>query len=411
MLRINCLIPRICAQWIVGFAAGAWLWVAPCHAEDAPSVTFHRGIAISHVLAWAALEPAPSRAFVFPPFQISASFDTELKAIRQTGFDFIRLAVDPGPFLQFQGSRRDQLDDVLLDRVRHILSSGLSVIVDFHPSDLHEAYTAEALTRGPNTPIFQAYLRLLVRTATLLDRQQSPNVALEIMNEPPVTSGRWQPMLEAAYNGIRNSSPHLRLVLDGADEGSAAGIVSLGKFTNDPATLISFHYYDPYQFTHQGAAWVAARYLGDVPYPALARPLQESLDASNALIATSDLTPSEKSFAILDARQRLDSYRRSSFDRVTIAKNFDRISQWAQGHHVSLSRIILGEFGARRQDGALGEMRSLERARWIRDVREEAEAHGFIWAAWVYRGAGGFSLVRDEESTELRSSFDNVTRS
>jgi hypothetical protein len=403
MLRIDFSIHRPTTHRIVLLAIGAWLAIVPAHAEDAPAATaFRRGIAIAHVLAWAAVEPAPSRAFVFPPFVDSAkSLGHELKTLRRTGFDFIRLAVDPGPFLQFQGARRDRLDDMLMDRVRSILSSGLSVIVDFHPSDMHPDYLAEALTRGVDVPVFQDYLRLLARTAALLDRLQSRGVALEIMNEPPVTPGRWQPMLEAAYKAVRDRAPRLLLVLDGGDEGSAEGTLALAQFSNDPAALFSFHYYDPYQFTHQGAPWVAARYLADVPYPALARPLQQSFDASAALIATTDLPPSQKALAIQDARQRLESYRRSSFDRGTIAQSFDRIARWARDHGVPSNRIILGEFSAIRQAGHLGGARDADRTRWIRDVREEAEAHGFIWAAWVYRGSGGFSLVRDEESTEL----------
>ena len=405
MLGINYSIRQQWAQWVVGIAIGACLLIAPAYSEDALSDNgFRRGIGIAHALGWAPTEPAPSRAFVFPPFNESAKpLGNELKALRQTGFDYVRLAVDPGPFLQFQGSRRDRLDDMLMDRVRLILSSGLSVIVDFHPSDMHEDYTAKALTRGVDTPVFQAYLGLLARTAALLDQLQSRGVALEIMNEPPVTPVRWQPMLAAAYKAIRDRAPHLLLVLDGGDEGSAEGTLALAleKFRNDSAALLSFHYYDPYQFTHQGAPWVAARYLADVPYPALARSLKDSLDASAALIATSDLPSSQKSLALLDARQRIESYRSSSFDRNTIAQHFDRIAHWARAQSVPRARIILGEFGAGRQDGRLHGARNTERARWIRDVREEAEAHEFMWAVWVYRGSGGFSLVRDEDSTEL----------
>jgi hypothetical protein len=66
-----------------------------------------------------------------------------------------------------------------------------------------------------------------------------------------------------------------------------------------------------------------------------------------------------------------------------------------------MDRVFLGEFGAIRQAGRLGGLRNAERARWLHDVRAEAEAHGFIWAAWVYRGSGGFSLVGDEEGIEL----------
>jgi len=34
-------------------------------------------------------------------------------------------------------------------------------------------------------------------------------------------------------------------------------------------------------------------------------------------------------------------------------------------------------------------------------VREEAQMHGFAWAAWVYSGSIGFSLVKHDGSTEL----------
>ena len=45
--------------------------------------------------------------------------------------------------------------------------------------------------------------------------------------------------------------------------------------------------------------------------------------------------------------------------------------------------------------------RQAERLRWIADVRQEAEARGFAWAAWVHSGSIGFSLVEHEGSTEL----------
>jgi hypothetical protein len=396
MLGQHVTIHRSTAQRLAGLVLGVLISFATAHAEEA-ATTFRHGIGIGHALAWAAVEPAPSRAFVFPPFADSAKYlGSELKALRRIGFDFVRLAVDPGPFLQFKGARRDRLDDILLERVKLILASGLSVIVDFHPSDIHPDYLAEVLTRGVDTPVFQDYVRMLVRTAALLDRLQSRNVALELMNEPPVAPERWQPMLEAAYKAVRERAPRLLLVIDGGDEGSAEGLRALGPFSSDPAALLSFHYYDPYQFTHQGAPWVAARYLGDVPYPALARPLQQSLDASAALIAKADLPPSEKARARADARQRLEEYRRSGFDQ-----SFDRIAQWARDHHVPPGRIILGELGAIGRDARLAGARDADRARWLRDVREEAEAHGFIWAAWVYRGSGGFSLTRDDEGTEL----------
>jgi hypothetical protein len=90
---------------------------------------------------------------------------------------------------------------------------------------------------------------------------------------------------------------------------------------------------------------MAARYLADVPYPALARPLQDSLDASAALIAASNLSSAEKTLAKEDARARLESYRSSSFDRRSIAASFEAVARWAREQGVPQDRIILGEFG------------------------------------------------------------------
>jgi endoglucanase len=104
------------------------------------------------------------------------ALERELGALHRTGFDFVRLAVDPGPFLQFRGSRRDHLDRMLLQRAQLILSRGLAVIVDFHPGDMHEDYRADVLTRGAETKLFQDYLDLLSRTARFLDALQSRRV-------------------------------------------------------------------------------------------------------------------------------------------------------------------------------------------------------------------------------------------
>ena len=87
---------------------------------------FSRGIAVAHALAWADMEPTPSTQFVTAPFahEGRSLARAELMTLRRVGFDFVRLAVDPGPFLQFKGPNRDRLDAILMDHVRKILSSG-----------------------------------------------------------------------------------------------------------------------------------------------------------------------------------------------------------------------------------------------------------------------------------------------
>jgi endoglucanase len=397
-----------------GLSAVAALWfvVTAAHAGGVGGVggvgggaRFRCGIGVSHAMAWARIEPGPAPAFAFPPFSDPSNALTagEIETLRHTGFDFVRLAVDPGPFLQFQGARRNALDRILLDRVKLILASGLAVVVDFHPSDLDPNYTAQALTAGAATPVFKAYLRLLERTSGLLDALHSNKVALELMNEPPVRPQAWQPMLEAAYAAARRRSADLVLVLDGGDEASAAALMAMkiAPFAGDRAVLFSFHYYDPYQFTHQGASWNAARYLADVPYPARARPIKDSLAASAAKIADSALSPAEKLLALLDAGKRLESYRRSGFDGNAIARRFTQIADWARAQGVPAERVLLGEFGARKTKRQLSGIRATERAQWFHDVRAAAQANGFGWAVWAYRGGGGFALARSETDNDI----------
>ena len=384
-------------------------------------------------MMWAAVKPNDTRQFVFPPFTgvSDPQFARELQTLQQTGFDFVRFAVDPGPFLQFQGPRLDFLNRMLVRRVRLILAAGLSVIVDFHPSDINPDYTAQALTAGSQASIFQSYLQILQHTAEELARLQHevgentqspdycsilsdcldsghhsrigavPHVALELMNEPPVSPDVWQPMLVAAYLAARRGSADLPLVLEGGNEASALTKMTTAPFAADPHVIYSFHYYAPYQFTHQGASWNAARYLADVPYPARARSLDDSLTATAAAIGATNLPERNKTLAYQDAQLRLEHYRASGFDNGAIAKAFAQIVDWARSQGIPNDRVMLGEFGARQTDRQLVGERASERAQWFNDVRRAAEDNGFGWAVWAYCCGGGFALAQSDASIKI----------
>ncbi|RUW38580.1 glycosyl hydrolase family 5, partial [Mesorhizobium sp. M8A.F.Ca.ET.021.01.1.1] len=80
---------------------------------------FRRGV---NAWPWFALTrefPAPRTDYAWPPFQSQRPVPTpdDLRRLRRTGLDFIRLPVDPGPFLAADAATRAKLLAMLDDAV------------------------------------------------------------------------------------------------------------------------------------------------------------------------------------------------------------------------------------------------------------------------------------------------------
>jgi endoglucanase len=87
----------------------------------------------------------------------------------------------------------------------------------------------------------------------------------ELLNEPrsPMTAAEWNRLLRRANNVIRSSNP-LRDVLVGPVSMNTIEALSDLELPDDRHLVATIHYYDPFQFTHQGAPWLvgADRWLG-----------------------------------------------------------------------------------------------------------------------------------------------------
>jgi endoglucanase len=106
------------------------------------------------------------------------------------------------------------------------------------------------------------------------------------------------------------------------------------------------------------------------------------------------------------AKRTLASYVSSGFDRSTLEKTFQQVTAWRMTQRLPAHAILLGEFGVHRTPYQNTVEGSAARERWLRDMRELAEAHGFAWACWSYAGAGGFALAENESGP----GFDAATR-
>jgi hypothetical protein len=293
---------------------------------------FSRGISIHDAMNWASTTPDKSRYQQAPFSDTAHPYSVgELETIRKGGFNFVRLTVDVGPFLNMTGPDRDALDALLLDHVKMALSADLAIIVDFHPVTQLRDYSPTVLVADPDAQIFQQYCDMLTRTADLLAKLHSPRIALELMNEPQIgwsASGyaKWQRMQERLYDAARRGSPTLKLILTGGDGGSAKALthVNPAHFAADSAAIFTFHYYLPYDFTMQSLSDDATRKLEqDVPYPADARPIEDSMSALKKRQDDLQMSPADKEAEQVKALPLLLTYHKSGFSRQTIAETFE----------------------------------------------------------------------------------------
>lgn len=381
---------------LAGAAAGIASLIAPAAttAQAAPAIKLRRGGSIHTMLNWPTLEAGSREKIAWPPFaaakyQISPEL---LKAFRRAGLDFIRMTVDPGLILSTPKTRHQDAISVIIDRCKLLLSQEFSIVVDFHPIYQLPLYTPEKLISNPE--LFSGYTSMLAQTAAALVQLPARRIALEVFNEPPYgydlhTSRRWNAMLHNMHRSIRAAAPALPLVLSGAAGGSIQGLLNVDarKF-NDPNILWSFHYYDPHLFTHQGVEtsqenmlWY--RHLTDLPYPAARGNAAMSMEAFRQnLKLDPNFDPERRQRTEKEAAKALGAYFSSNFSRASIAADFDKVAAWAKSNRIPDGAIFLGEFGAARRNEKSAGALETHRIDWMRDIRLEAQARGFIWALW-----------------------------
>ncbi len=347
--------------------------------------------------------PAPRIDYGWPAFQPQRPVPTrdDLVRLREAGFDFLRLPVDPGPFLATAGAQRADLVRDLMAAVGAILSADLSVIVNVQANGATHHWNPDNLYGSPQAPLWPAYRALVAELAATLSAIGPARIALEPVNEPPQACGAadWASMQIQLLTAARGSAPGLTLVASGACGGMVPGLAAL-----DPAPLARFapllftlHVYEPYLFTHQGAPWMREpvyRALNRVPWPASAGSLAATLAAVQARMEA-DPTLSAKAKAEADAitRTKLAEYFAAQPDARFLRHHLEPARDWADRHGIPPHRLVMGEFGALRSDARYVAAGADDRARYVRDMREAAEAAGFPWAFWNL--FDGFGLMDD----------------
>lgn len=131
--------------------------------------------------------------------------------------------------------------------------AGLRAIVDFHHVDMNGSFDEPgALARKQ---------RLWTRIANRYRNTDPDWVLFELQNEPnEITAAAWRAEAQALITTVRAIVPEHTLLIGFEEYNSRAALLRSAPFA-DPNLIYTFHFYDPFVFTHQGADWTG---LGDV---------------------------------------------------------------------------------------------------------------------------------------------------
>ena len=99
-------------------------------------------------------------------------------------------------------------------------------------------------------------------------RDRSEFILYEILNEPHgISDKRWGEIQGKAIEAIRSADTKHTIIVGGTDYNSYNKLSSIPAYS-DTNLIYTFHFYDPFMFTHQGASWSPPmEYLSDVPFP------------------------------------------------------------------------------------------------------------------------------------------------
>jgi|GEM_PF-234550 len=260
---------------------------------------------------------------------VKESFIVDIQA---KGFDHIRIPARWSAHVSASAPYTIDADfmDTVKTTVDLALAHGLYVVLDVHH---FEEMFVDPIA---NYPILESIWEQL----SLEFEGYTDSLYFEIMNEPhdDYTPTIWNTHLSQLLDVIRIKHPTRMVIIGTAEYGGIGGLSKLEIPATDTNLIVTVHYYNPFDFTHQGANWT------------------DQIETGISWDSTA-----------------------SQINAVTYDLN--SIQTYSETHNVP---IYMGEFGV------IQEADEESRARWAGHLRARFAEYGFSWAYWEY--ASGFGI-------------------
>ncbi|BDP34953.1 MULTISPECIES: glycoside hydrolase family 5 protein [Vibrio] len=277
---------------------------------------------------------------------------SDFRNISQTGFSSVRIPVRWSAHSLINDP--NTIDDAFLSRVQEVVDQAiqedLKVIINTHHFD--ELFYDDKDFDYQRSRLLKFWNQLSKRFP--ISQYNQDQLIFEFLNEPHenVTVKEWNSLIsdltDIVWNAnavTQNNALGQRKVMIGpADWGGVSKLpyLELPKSSNPDNTIITVHFYEPFQFTHQGASWV---------------------DGADAWIGTRWLATESQQKVLLDYLNIVDTWNAEP------------------GHGFEIN---IGEFGVYSQYSAREDQRA-----WTAFITREAEKKGYSWNYWEYSSGFG----------------------
>jgi endoglucanase len=318
-------------------------------AQQAP---FHKGI---NLTGW-------FQAASTTQIQINQYTKGDFEQIKSLGCDVIRLPIN----LHFMtnGSPNYVIDPLLftfLDKaVDWAEELQIHLILDNHTFD-------PIANTDPNVGII---LEKVWKQMATHYKDRSHLIYYEVLNEPHgITNAQWNNIQQGVINAIRTIDTKHTIIVGATNYNSYSDLQNLPVYA-DNNLIYTFHFYDPFLFTHQGASWVSPSMepLANMPFPYQADKMPALPSSFNGTWIQSAFNNYSNDGTVAKVKQLID---------VAVAFKTQRNVP-----------VYCGEFGVYQPNS-----QEDDRVEWYDVVRKYLEEKGIAWTMWDYHG--GFGLFEE----------------
>lgn len=202
-------------------------------------------------------------------------------------------------------------------------------------------------------------------------KDRSDLIYYEILNEPHgISDAQWNAIQKNVVEKIREIDTRHTIIIGPADWNSYNNLDDMPVYEDDNL-IYTFHFYDPFIFTHQGATWTdpSLAPLSNVPFPYQAEDMPDF--------------PSELNGTWIQSA--FNDYANTG-NAGAVKALLDIAIQFKNERNVP---VFCGEFGVYMPNSD-----NAYRVAWYEMVRMYLEENGIPWTSWDYHG--GFGIFEED---------------